>query len=364
MCASTAKAFAGYYWWKYSTNGFMNASYLPDDGTPDTQYALHYNYGYRPVTSQAHADTLVLFLPGVPARTDGYEQFYENAVNHGYFVMALDYINDHGVTELCTSNPGCAGQYAQQTVTGYPRGFFGKYFGSSGSNPGMAGYNSIVNRFGYYLKWLIQTDPSGAAQWRQFCSAFDNNGVCTSPVWSKIIVAAHSNGGALAWWIVKNLGAKKALLLAAPSARMNTANTSPASSAYTPYTTNPNPQDAAYDMYSNGGAAVSKVRAFLDFYDARYKPGVTVPGESTSTNPNWEPSKGKNQPGNLVDIGLTEHRIDADTECDTTGWGHWVTVMEPGDNGATHNAPASDGAGWPNTAPGFRACVWNYLLDN
>jgi hypothetical protein len=361
----STKAFAGYYWWKYSTNGFMNANWLPDDGTPETQYALHYNYGYRPVTNQAHADTLVVFLPGVPARTDGYEDFYINAVNQGYFVMGLDYINDHGLTELCTSNLNCAGLYAQQTVMGNPNGFFRKYFDFGGQVPGMSGYNSITNRFGYWLKWLIATDPSGAAQWQQFCSAWGAVGECITPNWSKIIVASHSNGGALAWWILKNKGAKKAILLSAPSGRMNTANVTPASSEYTDFTTNPNPGDTHYAMYDNGTNYIGKVRAFLNFFDSRYKPGETVPGEPTSTNPNWVPNKGKNQPGNLVDLlGNIEKRVQPDSVCDTTGWTHWLTVTEPGDNGATHNSTASDGAGWPNTAPGWRECVWNFMLEH
>ena len=365
LCAASANAHAGYYWWKYSTNGFMNANWLPDNGTSGTQYALHYNYGYRPVTNQQHADTLVLFIPGEGSRTEGYEQFYENAVNHGYFVMGLDYINDHGVTDLCTSHTNCAGEYAQQTVMGNPNGFFGKYFGSGGQVPGMSGYNSIVNRFGYYLKWLVNTaDTAGAAQWRQFCTTWGSNGECDVPNWSKIVVVGHSNGGAIAWWIAKNKGAKKAVLLSAPSARMNTASlTDTAGPDWTPYSGNPNPGDTHYAMYDNAGTTPSRVRAFLNFFDWRYKPGVTIPGEPTSLNPNWQPNKGKNQPGNLVDIGKVATRIEPETVCDTTGWTQWVTVTSPGDNGSTHGSTASDGDGWPSTAPGFRSCVWNFLLD-
>src|SRR5262249_60932912 len=82
-------AFAGYYWWQYSTNGFMDASLIP------SSFATNFNYGYRPVTNQSHADTLVLFFPGTGVRTDAYTDFYQNAVNEGFFIMALDWINEH-----------------------------------------------------------------------------------------------------------------------------------------------------------------------------------------------------------------------------------------------------------------------------
>jgi pimeloyl-ACP methyl ester carboxylesterase len=353
----SADAFAGYFWWQYSTNGFMNANRIPSG------FTINYNYGYRPVTNQSHADTLVLFLPGTGVRTDSYTEFYQNAVNHGYFVMALDWINDHDSTPLCTSNASCEGLLYQQQVDGAANGFFDAYFGPSGSNPGQQDYNSITNRFGFFLKWLMATDASGASQWSQFCASFNANGVCTTPQFSKIIVAGHSQGGMIAWWILKNHGAKKGIALSAPSARMNTASVTPASSAWTPFTTNPSPGDAPYNMYLGAPTAAGRYRVFLNFFDPRYKPGVTVPGEPTSSNPNWVPNNGKNQPGNLVDMGKHETRISADTACDTTDWTQWVTVMDPGDPGSTHGSTAINGAGWDSSAPGFRACVWNFLLD-
>lgn len=353
----STNAFAGYYWWQYSTNGFMDASRIPSN------FTINDNYGYRPVTNQSHADTLVVFLPGTGCRTDGYTEFYENAVNQGYFVMALDWINDHDSTPLCTSNASCAGLLAEQLVEGTSHGFLDTYFGAGGTNPGQQGYNSIKNRFGYFLKWLMATDASGAAQWSQFCSSFDASGVCTTPAWSKIIIAGHSQGGQLAWWILKNEDAKKGIALSSPSSRMNTANVSPASSSWTPFTTNPNPGDTAYNMLLGAPQAAGRLRVFLDFYDKRYKPGVTVAGEPTSANPNWVPNLGKNQPGNLVDMGKHETRIYPDTTCNTTSWTQWLTVMETGDNGSAHTATAMDGDGWDTTAPGFRECVWDYLLE-
>lgn len=356
LCYS-ANAFAGYFWWQDSTNGFMNPSLIP------SSFTTNFNYGYRPVTNQSHADTLVVFLPGTGVRTDAYTDFYENAVNHGYFVMALDWINDHDSTPLCTSNAGCEGLLYQQQVDGVANGFFDAYFGPFGSNPGQQDYNSITSRFGHFLKWLIATDSSGAAQWSQFCSSFNAAGVCTTPRWSNIIVAGHSQGGMVAWWILKNHGAKKGIALSAPSARMNTASVTPASAAWTPFTTNPSPGDTPYNFYLGAPAAASRLRAFLNFYDPRYKPGVTLPGEPTSANPNWVPNKGKNQPANLVDMGLHETRVDPDTVCNTGNWTHWITAMEPADNGATHGSTAVNGDGWASSAPGFRLCVWNFLLE-
>jgi len=354
----------GCYWWRYKAHGYLNESNLPYDGSYETDYAHHFSYGYRPVINRQPVDTLVLFFGGVPSRTEGYEAFYINAVNRGYFVMSLDYINDHGLTELCTSNRDCAGLYAEQTVMGVDHGFFARYFGSSGLTPGKAFNNSIVNRFGHWLKWLIDTDAAGAAQWRQFCSAFDANDICTQPKWSKIIVASHSNGGSLAWWIVKNLGAKKAILLSAPSARMNTANVTPASWEYTPFwLLNPDPSDDHYSMYDNPGTAAGKVRAFLNFHDSRYKPGDTDPSQHPSDNPNWVANEGKNQPGNLVDIGVAEHQMASTGMCNTMAWGPWITVRDSvvPTGGQAHESTAADGASlWSS---GFRTCVWNYLLD-
>src|SRR6185503_7009756 len=154
LALGSTPSHAGYYWWRYHAHGFLNANNLPDDGTSDTDYAHHFSYGYRPVTNQEqHGDTLVLFLGGVPSRTESYESFYINAVDRGYFVMALDYINDHGLTQLCTSNRDCADEYAEQTVLGTDFGFFIRYFGAGGLVPGKVYQNSITNRFGHWLKW-------------------------------------------------------------------------------------------------------------------------------------------------------------------------------------------------------------------
>jgi hypothetical protein len=358
-------AVEGYFWWQYSTNGFMNAAYLPNDGTDATNYPVHYNYAYRPVSNVSHADTLVLFLPGAGARTDSYTQFYQEAVNRGFFVVGLDYINDHDLTGMCTSNVNCAGLMDEQVVMGTSHGFWDRYFGAGGLVPGKASYNSVVNRFGYFLKWIINSaDPAGAAQWSQFCQTWNANGTCDTPAWSNIIIAGHSHGGAVSWWILKNKGAKKGIALSAPSARMNTALVTPVGSDFTPFTTNPNPSDAPYGVFDNGNQYAGKLRVFLDFYDWRYKPGVTVPGEPTSANPNWDPNEGKNQPGNLVDIGKHETRLWPTSICDTTNWTQWITAMEVGDNGATHGAPAANGDGWETSAPGFRSCVWDYLLEH
>lgn len=361
IVGSSTHAFAGYYWWKYSTNGFMDPSKIPAGtaSAPDTQYQIHFNYAYRPVTNTSHADTLVVFLPGNSARTDGMTDFYEHAVNHGYYVVALDYINEVGTSTACTSNPACAGQLAKQTVDGTNYSFFTKYFGSGKPTAGQQAYNSVENRFAMFLRWLQNTADPGAG-WGKFCVTANP---CSGPDWSKIIIVGHSLGATNAWWILKNRGAKKGIALSGPSPRMNSSQVTPDACDITPYCLlNPNPSDTAYDMFDNAANYIGKFRVFLNFFDERYKPGVTY--ALPASNGTFQPGNGRNQPGNLVDMGMTETRISPTSICSSASWGTWITAMTNPDTGSAHSSTAANGADWGTTAPGFRECVWTHLLDH
>ena len=181
--------------------------------------------------------TLLLFLAGHGGNADDYTQFMRTAQARGYYVIGLAYQNGDSLQEMCGSFAGCYDEVLSQNV--YLGTNFGFYSGLAG--PPMSfgiSDNSINHRLGNLLSKLQGSHIAGDFPWTQFYNYATNQ-----VVWSKIVVAGHSEGGATAAWITKNKPVIAGLSFEAPysmlNARFNTdgsANGAPTASAdFTPY---------------------------------------------------------------------------------------------------------------------------------
>jgi hypothetical protein len=137
----------------------------------------------------AKPGSILLFLAGTGGRPPGPLRFLNRAVERGYRVINLSYIDEPAVSEVCTGatllrEPECAREFRQKriygdNVTGLIRD---------------APQDSIMNRFAKLLQHLVAADPSG--QWTQY---LDND----SPIWNRIAVAGQSQGGGMAEFIAQ-----------------------------------------------------------------------------------------------------------------------------------------------------------------
>jgi hypothetical protein len=137
----------------------------------------------------AKPGNILLFLDGTGGRPPGPLRFLNRAVERGYRVINLSYIDEPAVSEICIGTtllrePECAREFRQKriygdNVTGLIRD---------------APQDAIMNRFIKLLQHLVAADPSG--QWGQY---LDNG----SPIWNRIAVAGQSQGGGMAEFIAQ-----------------------------------------------------------------------------------------------------------------------------------------------------------------
>jgi hypothetical protein len=197
--ASPARA-AGY--WEYD---WENAGLASDLINP-----TRVNYSYAPLTVNANNSTLLLFLPGTGMTPSQYQGFMQEAVNKGYYVIGLDYVNSEHEYDLCGCASACYGALWEQTVDaqgGYV-GFFSDVYtglGLSETNSVISGHNSIGNRLYLFLNHLQANQYTGeSADWAQFIGATETN-------WAQVVVAGHSRGSDIAAWMRINKGVRAAL---------------------------------------------------------------------------------------------------------------------------------------------------------
>ncbi len=135
------------------------------------------------------AAPLLVWLPGTggqPAR--GPQGFYDTALQQGYRLVALSYLNTPAVSQVCTgarlAKPDCAGRFRQHRVWGEPL------------TPLVADRNedAIVPRLARLLQHLARSDAGG--QWAQYLDG-------SSPRWARITLAGQSQGGGMAAYIAQ-----------------------------------------------------------------------------------------------------------------------------------------------------------------
>jgi pimeloyl-ACP methyl ester carboxylesterase len=361
---ASGKADASYQWWWSRTDHFLTASDVPtarskwvtiQTSDVTTTYESTYqdapNYAYRPDANPKN--TLVLYLPGTGETTDTATEFMQEAVRQGYHVVGLDYIDGHLISDLCTCNASCFGDAYSQLVTGSEHNFYGLYFGANGTNPGSTFVNGVEFRLHAFLSHMDSVDPSGG--WSQY---LDSTG---DPIWSKIIVSGHSQGGHLAAWIVKNLGAKKGLAFSSPSYTLNRDSSTEASTDYTFAKRTCSASETLPDALV--GTPESKMRIFLNEQDERwdYSPNDPDAASSEALNANYFLTQGaglylvSNQTSISGNSGGMIYVVDA-VQANGSVSAHGSTVInDPND------APGS--AYGPTIALATRIAVWDAMLE-
>jgi pimeloyl-ACP methyl ester carboxylesterase len=133
---------------------------------------------------------LLVWLPGTggqPATGPGL--FFETALQQGYRVLALSYLNSPAVSQVCvgaTLNavPACAGRLRQHRVWGEPQTRLVE------DRP----EDAIVPRLTHLLQHLARSDAAG--QWTQYLDGDE-------PRWGRVVLAGQSQGGGMAAYIAQ-----------------------------------------------------------------------------------------------------------------------------------------------------------------
>ena len=156
------------------------------DSTITNTDAAHY-IKYNPSTSQGK---LLLFLPGtngIPER--GPKQLFDVAIDQGYIVINLSYINKQAVAGICRGenlleDSECTSKFRDQRI-------FGTQLTSLIPDKPQ---DAIVNRFVKLLQHLHEIDSK--RNWDKYLDG-------DKPKWNIITISGQSQGGGMAAFIAK-----------------------------------------------------------------------------------------------------------------------------------------------------------------
>lgn len=143
---------------------------------------------------------LLVFLPGTGGVAFNYQEINNTAADLGFHAVNLTYPNNDAVNTLCggtNSDLDCYGKIRMETVDGTDRSPLVNV-----DRP-----NSIENRLIKLLIYLRNTFP--ALGWQQFLTAD------SKLIWSKVVIAGHSQGGGHAGIIGRHHGVSRVLMFAA-----------------------------------------------------------------------------------------------------------------------------------------------------
>jgi hypothetical protein len=168
---------------------------------PQTDPAIEAVHGPNIAAYAAHTESqhrLLLFLVGTKGVPEHSLTIDTTFAQWGYHAISLDYENNVvAVSCAHATDPACFDHYREAIVTG--RSVSDKIQ----VDPG----NSILNRFGKLLIYLAKNDPKGG--WGQFL----HHG---QPVWSRIIVAGHSQGSGHAAYLGQMFPVDRVLMFSGP----------------------------------------------------------------------------------------------------------------------------------------------------
>ncbi|MCL5127082.1 hypothetical protein [Algibacter sp. L4_22] len=142
---------------------------------------------YNPNTKQGK---LFFFMPGTGGiALKGPRKLFSTAINQGYHVINISYINQPAVAQICKGkileeNSNCTEEFRTKRIYG------NNAFSLINDKP----QDAIVNRLTKLLIYLTEHDKKG--NW----SIYLENG---TPKWSKIVVSGQSQGGGMAAFIAK-----------------------------------------------------------------------------------------------------------------------------------------------------------------
>lgn len=156
---------------------------------------------YDPQAASGHR--LFLFLSGTNGKASGSLQMDSVFASWGFHAISLDY-EDNVIAVSCAQSLDSTafGRYRRAIVTG----------AAVSSKVKVDPANSILNRFTKLLAYLVKHDPSGG--WGEYFSHGE-------PVWSRIIVAGHSQGAGHAAYIGKMFRVDRVLMFSGPQDYMD-----------------------------------------------------------------------------------------------------------------------------------------------
>ncbi len=147
---------------------------------------------------RASQHRLVVFLNGAAVEPSQSAYFNDALASHGYHVISLDYQNRMLTSTLRDSPDGEASSRYHQAVV-----FGGRINDNLMVNP----QDAIEARLADLLQFLAHTAPEDG--WREFASK-------KSVIWSKVVLAGHSQGAGHAAYLAHFRPVSKVLLLAGP----------------------------------------------------------------------------------------------------------------------------------------------------
>jgi hypothetical protein len=153
----------------------------------------------NPNPQVAARNRLFVMLPGTLAVPNTYRDVVRTGAARGYHALGLTYPNDDAIEGLCggSTDPDCAGMTRREVITGEDTSTLVTV------NPA----NSITTRLIALLQFLDSNFPNEG--WGQYLA----NG---QPVWSRITIAGHSQGGGHAGYLAKLVELDRAVMFSAP----------------------------------------------------------------------------------------------------------------------------------------------------
>lgn len=146
---------------------------------------------------------LLLFLVGTHVQAADGLDIVTAFAQWGFHAISLDYENNViAVSNAHSMDRTSFGRYREAIVTG----------AAVSTNISVDPANSILNRFRRLLIYLVRSDPRGG--WNEFLDK-------DQPVWSRIIVAGHSQGSGHAAYIGKLFRVDRVLMFSGPQDYMD-----------------------------------------------------------------------------------------------------------------------------------------------
>jgi hypothetical protein len=179
----------------------VERSIAPLSTDPTLTQALQPHVAINPAPSVGASGQLVVFLPGTQAQPEHYLLILRAAAAKGYHAIGLNHVNAAAVGQMCAHDPApdCHGQVRDEVITGQDR----SPLVSVGAS------DSIVNRLAKLLAFLHTTYPTEG--WGQFLDAQ------RTPVWAKLNVAGHSQGGGHAGVMAKMFSLNRVAYFSSPA---------------------------------------------------------------------------------------------------------------------------------------------------
>lgn len=170
-----------------------DASITTETGATPTQCA------YLPSNNSSRKDKLFIFLPGTTGVPVSYRKIVQTAATQGYYSFGLAYSNNTDIEEYNVNAN-------DKTI----ENIFEEYFTGKNTSPTVtvSKSNSLQNRIQKMIAYMDAQYPT--ENWKRFLNA--NNNI----IWSKIIIAGHSQGADHAMYISQKKKTFRAAFFAGP----------------------------------------------------------------------------------------------------------------------------------------------------